>query len=373
MNSPVAVAAEPLLRVHDLSKTFGAHKALDGVSLAIHPGEVVALLGANGAGKSTLVKILGGSQPAEGGELWVNGQRQRFISPLSARRVGIVAVHQQVNDGIAPGLSVAENLLLDELCQPDANFWLNRKNLLERAAAIAAGLGLDLPLQHPVERLGQAQRQLVVLARAFALQPKLLILDEPTAALSDTEARCLFGLIDSLRSRGVAILYISHRLSDLQRVADRAIVLRDGRLAGEFGAGQLPQAVEAMLGSQACNPVPRGREVLALREAKVLPHTAPFDLALHEGEVVVLTGLPGAGKTKIAERLFGLRQPVADFSRRKTLALPFLERFTRGGFIRNRAEAAAVRKQVNALGIKTADIDVPMNALSGGNPQKSHP
>ena len=204
------------------------------------PAEVVALLGANGAGKSTLVKILAGSQRADTGAIFVEGQPRLFSSPLSARRVGIVAVHQQINDGIAPGLSVAENLLLDELCQPEADFWLNRRRLLERAGHIAAGLGLTLPLEQPIEHLGQAERQLVVLARAFALQPRLLILDEPTAALSDAEAQRLFGLIDTLRSRGVAILYISHRLSDLQRVADRALVLRDGRLAGEFSARQLP-------------------------------------------------------------------------------------------------------------------------------------
>ena len=411
MSTPVAVAVEPLIRVRELSKTFGSNRALERVSLTIYPAEVVALLGANGAGKSTLVKILAGSQNADDGEIAVDGQPRHFGSPLSARRVGIVAVHQQINEGIAPGLSVAENLLLDELCRPDADFWLNRKRLLERAANIAAGLGLVLPLEAPIEQLGQAERQLVVLARAFALQPRLLILDEPTAALSDAEAQRLFGLIDTLRSRGVAILYISHRLSDLQRVADRAIVLRDGQLAGEFTARQLPQAVQAMLGQalqdHVYTPRAAGRKVLELRGVKVLPRTRPFDLSLHEGEVVVLTGLLGAGKSEIAEILFGLRKALAgsvqldgadwlpgspreaigsgvffaaedrasqslvpDFSLRRTLTLPFLERFTRGGFIRNRAEAAAVEAQVAALGIKTAGIDVPMSALSGGNQQK---
>ncbi|MGP6429225.1 sugar ABC transporter ATP-binding protein [Pseudomonas paraglycinae] len=411
MGAPVAVVSEPLIRVRELSRTFGSNRALDRVSLDIFPAEVVALLGANGAGKSTLVKILAGSQTHDGGEIRIDGQPRHFSSPLSARRFGIVAVHQQINEGIAPGLSVAENLLLDELCRPDADFWLNRKRLLERAASIAAGLGLVLPLEQPIEHLGQAERQLVVLARAFALQPRLLILDEPTAALSDAEAQRLFGLIDTLRSRGVAILYISHRLSDLQRVADRAVVLRDGQLAGEFSARQLPEALEAMLGqaleAHVYTPRAAGREVLKLRDIKVLPRTRAFDLSLHENEVVVLTGLLGAGKSEIAEVLFGLRKPVSgslqldgiewqpgsprqaiqsgvffaaedrasqslvpDFSLRRTLTLPFLERFTRGGFIRNRAEAAAVEAQVAALGIKTAGIDVPMSALSGGNQQK---
>jgi simple sugar transport system ATP-binding protein len=411
MSVPLAVAQEPLIRVRELSKLFGPHRALDRVSLDIYPAEVVALLGANGAGKSTLVKILAGSQSADAGEIRVDGEPRHFNSPLSARRFGIVAVHQQINEGIAPGLSVAENLLLDELCRPDADFWLNRKRLLERAASIAAGLGLTLPLEQPIEHLGQAERQLVVLARAFALQPRLLILDEPTAALSDAEAQRLFGLIDTLRSRGVAILYISHRLSDLQRVADRAVVLRDGRLAGEFTSRQLPEAVHAMLGqaldAHVYTPRVAGRGVLELRSVQLLPRSTAFDLSLHENEVVVLTGLLGAGKSAIAEVLFGLRTAasgtvkfngaewlpgspgeairsgvfyaaedrasqslVGDFSLRRTLTLPFLERFTRAGFIRNRAEATAVQAQVAALGIKTTGIDVPMSSLSGGNQQK---
>ncbi|WP_166220611.1 sugar ABC transporter ATP-binding protein [Pseudomonas atagonensis] len=411
MSAPVAVAREPLIRVRGLSKVFGSNRALERVDLEIYPAEVVALLGANGAGKSTLVKILAGSQTADAGEIQVEGQLRNFASPLSARRVGIVAVHQQINEGIAPGLSVAENLLLDELCKPDADFWLNRKRLLKRAANIAAGLGLTLPLEQPIEHLGQAERQLVVLARAFALQPRLLILDEPTAALSDAEAQRLFALIDTLRGRGVAILYISHRLSDLQRVADRAVVLRDGRLAGAFSAQQLPDAVRAMLGQALAehhyNPRLAGREVLKLSALQILPRSRAFDLTLHENEVVVLTGLLGAGKSEIAEVLFGLRTAAAgsvqlqgrdwragspreairsgvffaaedrasqslvpDFSLRRTLTLPFLERFSRAGFIRNRAEAAAVEAQVAALGIKTTGIDVPMSALSGGNQQK---
>lgn len=294
MSNPVAVAPQPLLRVLDLCKTFGAQPVLDQVSLDLYPGEGVALLGASGAGKSTLVNILGGSLAPDAGELWVDGQRQRFISPLSARRVGIVAVHQRPDDGIAPGLSVAENLLLDELGQPDADFLLNRKNLLQRAEAIAAGLGLELPLQHPVERLGQADRQLLVLARAFAVHPRLLILDEPTSALSETDAERLLELIDSQRSRGVAILYISQRLSDLQRVTNRAIVLQQGRVTSDLNTRHLPSA---------------------------------------------------------AYTLFGDTSQPAD----KDLPIPFLERFTRAGFIRNRAEGRAVQAQVAGLAVEVAD------------------
>ncbi|WP_426108238.1 ATP-binding cassette domain-containing protein [Pseudomonas sp. TWR1-1-4] len=308
MSNPVA--PEFLIRLLGLCKTFGAQRALDQVSLDIYPGEGVALLGATGAGKSTLVKILSGTLAPDAGELWVDGQRQRFTSPLSARRVGIVAVHQRPDDGIAPGLSVAENLLLDELGQPDADFLLNRKNLLQRAEAIAAGLGLDLPLQHPVERLGQADRQLLVLARAFAQKPRFLILDEPTAALSEADAESLLGLIDSQRTRGVAILYISQRLSDLQRVTNRAIVLQEGRLTSDLNTRHLPSAAYTLFGDVAEQPA-------------VIPD--------------------------------------------KTLPVPFLERFTRAGFIRNRAEAQAVQEQVAGLRAGSDEADVPRK--SGINPQ----
>ena len=299
MSNPVA--PEPLIRLRDLCKTFGALRALDGVSLDIYPGEGVALLGAAGAGKSTLVKILSGTLAPDAGEVWVDGQRQRFVSPLSARRVGIVAVHQNPDDAIAPGLSVAENLLLDELGQPDADFLLNRKSLLQRAETIAAGLGLELPLQHPVERLGLADRQLLVLARAFVLQPKLLILDEPTAALSEADAERLLGLIDSQRARGVAILYISQRLSDLQRVTNRAIVLQEGRLTSDLNTRHLPTAAYTLFGDVA-------------EQAAVTPD--------------------------------------------KALPVPFLERFTRAGFIRNRAEGKAVQEQVAGLGTGVAPVEV---------------
>ncbi|KAF1070235.1 MAG: Ribose import ATP-binding protein RbsA [Pseudomonas citronellolis] len=410
MNRPLHKEAGPLVSARALGKSFGASPVLQGIDLDLYPGEVVALLGANGAGKSTLVKVLAGSHGHDAGELRVQGRAVRFASPQAARCAGIVAVHQHVDDAVVPGLSVAENLVLDELCQPGNGVWAGR--LRERAAHIAAGLDLHLPLDAPIESLGTAERQLVVLARALALAPRLLILDEPTASLSASETQRLFALIDHLRQRGVAILYISHRLSDLQRIADRAIVLRDGRLAGEFAAPlDLAAAVVAMLGSAlAAVTLERhapGREVLGVRGCRLDAHGAAFDLSLHEGEVVALTGLLGAGKSEIAELLFGLRRAAAGritldgrpwapasprqsiaggvfmatedrtrgslvpgFSLARTLTFPFLVRFSRAGFIDHRAERDAVQTQVQALGIKCAGIEVPMDTLSGGNQQK---
>lgn len=412
MKPPVTARDIALVSARGLGKSFAANPVLQDIDLQLYAGEVVALLGANGAGKSTLVKILAGSHGHDAGQLLVNEQPVRFASPKDARQAGIVAVHQHVDEAVVPGFTVAENLLLDELCQPRGPLYSRRSQLQERARQIAANLDLKLPLDAPIGSLGTAERQLVVLARALALKPKLLVLDEPTAALSATEAERLFELIDALRERGVSILYISHRLSDLQRVADRAIVLRDGRLAGEFAAPlDLSAAVYAMLGSELApltyQQVERGQKVLQVRGCQVSERSAGFDLDLYEGEVVALTGLLGAGKSEIAELLYGLRRAVAGsieldgkpwapnspqqaiaggvfmssedrvggslvpgFSLARTLTLPFLRRFSRGGFIHQSAEREAVQEQVQSLGIKCTGIDVPMDTLSGGNQQK---
>ncbi|MBD9504296.1 sugar ABC transporter ATP-binding protein [Pseudomonas sp. PDM17] len=408
----VQPASVPFLRLEGVGKSFAENRVLAGLDLDIRPGEVLALLGANGAGKSTLVKIIAGSHGHDAGQLLIDGQAVRFASPHDARRHGIVAVHQQVEQGVVPGLSVAENLLLDELCGASGALFFRPREALRRAAEIAAGLDLHLPLQAPIETLGTAERQLVILSRALALKPRLLILDEPTASLSTVEAGRLFQLIDHLRERGVAILYISHRLSDLQRVADRALVLRDGRLVGEFTAPlDLGAAVESMLGAALgdvqLQPLERGETVLALRDWQLEAHSATFDLDLHEGEVVALTGLLGAGKSEIAEVLFGLRRHhagsirldgrdwlprtpreaisagvffaaedrahnswVPGFSVRASMTLPFLRSFTRFGFIDRTAERAKVAEQIEALGIKGPGPEHPLELLSGGNQQK---
>ncbi|QRY77195.1 sugar ABC transporter ATP-binding protein [Pseudomonas sp. PDNC002] len=412
MSMSVEPSSAAFLRLQGVAKSFAGNRVLDDVALSVRPGEVVALLGANGAGKSTLVKILAGSHGHDAGQLLIDGHPVRFASPQDARRHGIVAVHQQVEQGVVPGLSVAENLLLDELCGAADSLLFRPRAARQRAAEIAAGLALDLPLHAPIETLGTAERQLVILSRALALKPRLLILDEPTASLSTQEAARLFALIDELRERGVAILYISHRLSDLQRVADRALVLRDGRLVGEFDAPlDLAAAVESMLGAALgevqLQPLERGETVLSLRDWQLDAHSAVFDLDLHEGEVVALTGLLGAGKSEIAEVLFGLRrqhagsirldgrdwQPrspreaiaagvffaaedrarnsrVPGFSVRASMTLPFLRSFTRLGFIDRNAERAKVAEQIEALGIKGPGLEHPLELLSGGNQQK---
>ena len=219
----------PAIAAYGIDKSFAATRALDGADLVVARGEIVALMGANGAGKSTLVKILSGTLQPDAGHVEMAGKAVSIPSPQAARALGIATVHQQTNQAGAPGLTVAENLILDELCSGASPVFLTPRAIRRRAAEIAAALDLDLPLDRDFTELRPAERQLIAIARAVAAKSSVLILDEPTSTLSAGEAERLFGILERLRASGIAILYISHRLGDLQRIADRAVVLRGGQ------------------------------------------------------------------------------------------------------------------------------------------------
>jgi len=407
MNDP-----RDVIRIRGLSKRFGSTRAVADVDLDIRAGEVLALMGANGAGKSTLIKILCGVHPADSGAIAIDGREVDFRSPLEACAAGIHTVHQIINDGVVQQLTVAENLALDEICQPAGPVMLNRRRIVERAAEIEQILGLDLPLERAMSDLGQAERQLVAIARALSHEPKVLILDEPTSSLSESEASRLFDIIEDLRSRDVAIIYISHRMSDVRRLADRAVVMRDGLIRGEFQKPlDLDGIVNAMVGHRtgagARTAVAGGKPVVELRGFRLADHAAPFDLDLREGEIVVVTGLIGVGKSELAECLFGTRRPaggsimidgrpfapkspgdaieagvfmapedrgnaslVTEFSVRDNMTLPFLRFFSKLSLLQPDRERAAANAQVRDLAIKCGSIDVPIVSLSGGNQQK---
>ena len=242
-------AGAPALSLVSLSKRFGATQALDDVELAVGRGEVVALMGANGAGKSTLAKIASGALRPDRGRILISGREISLSSPQAARAAGVVVVHQSTDQLGVPGLTVAENLLLDRLCGGGMGALVSRRRLLQRARAVADGIGLDAPLDQDFGALGPAHRQLVAVARAVAADASILILDEPTACLSAVEAERLFSVIDRLRGRGVGVLYISHRLGDIQRIADRIVILRNGRRVAEQAKPfDFAAAVRAMIG-----------------------------------------------------------------------------------------------------------------------------
>ncbi|MCW3481676.1 sugar ABC transporter ATP-binding protein [Neisseriaceae bacterium JH1-16] len=414
---PDATARDAVLQVRHIGKRFGATQALDQVSLTVRPGEAVALMGANGAGKSTLVKILAGVQTAGSGELLLGGLPFAPRSPREALAAGIVSVHQATEQLGVPALTVAENLLLGRLCNGHLPVLLRRGRLLREAAEVAAYIGLNLPLDAPFDDLTPAQRQLVALARALSEAARVVILDEPTASLSSREATRLFEVIDQLKARGVAVLYISHRLGDLRRIADRAVVLRNGRVAGEFAAPlDLSAAVQAMIGHEPSLPVRRetirtAQPVLAVQDLVLRPGARPISLSLHPGEVVAITGNLGAGKSRLLQTLFGEqtwrsgtaqldgqawrpRSPADSIARGVFLAgedrwrssflpvetlgacigdlisFPHLGRLFPHGWLRPAHTDRIAATAIGRLGIRTQGPDDTPDLLSGGNQQK---
>ncbi len=228
-SDPSETSRPVALSLLGVSKSFGATHALDNVDFVIRKGEVVALLGANGAGKSTLAKIASGVEQPDRGAIAIEGRKVQLSSPRAARQIGVITVHQATDQLGVAGISIAENLILDMLCGGGFGALSGRRRVRRRAAEVASSIGLDLPLDEDFAALGPAQRQHVAIARAAAAKASVLILDEPTASLGAAEADRLFKVIDRLRDEGVGVLYISHRMNDIRRVADRVVVLRNGR------------------------------------------------------------------------------------------------------------------------------------------------
>ena len=415
--SPIT-SRPPRLGLQGISKSYGPALVLNQVDLSIGRGEVVALIGANGAGKSTLAKIASGVVRQDGGEIFIDGNAVKLPSPRSARAKGVVIVHQSTDQLGVPGLSAAENLLLDELCDGRLGGFTGSRKLRERAKAIAAAICPDISLDRDFGELGPAQRQLIAIARAAAANASVLIFDEPTASLAATEATRLFGVIDRLRERGVGILYISHRLTDIRRLADRIVVLRNGQVvATQVRPLDLAVAIKAMIGRELdqfdsfktehrnANPL------LQLKRVCLAPGAAPFDLSINAGEIVALTGALGSGKSQLLGAVFGLSSivqgqmllgdkewrpngpgdaiaagvfmagedrwrsslltpltPGADIA--GTIALPHRHRWFPFGLVRPDREGTVATEAIAALGIRCRSCRDTLDRLSGGNQQK---
>ena len=306
----------PVVDVEGLSKRFGPTIALDGVDLVLRRGQVHGLVGANGAGKSTLIRILSGALVPDRGTVSIAGVPLRLGDPAASRSAGIVAVQQDIDAGVLPGHSVAQNLALDLLADPAAGVFLDDAGVRREAERIAHEGGLDLPLERSIDRLGAGDRQQVVLARALAQRPRLLILDEPTSALSERETGTLFRAIERMVAGGIAVLYVSHRLSEVATLADSVHVLRGGRTVAvmrrPFSGSAIGQAIlgHAPVGVLRAASLHRrvaGESVLTLEAVATRRDGPRVDLAVASGEVVGLFGLIGAGKTSLLEGLFGVR------------------------------------------------------------------
>jgi simple sugar transport system ATP-binding protein len=406
------------LHLAGINKTYGAARVVSDVDLSVDRGEIVALMGANGAGKSTLAKIASGVVQPDSGQILIAGREVKLAGPQSARGHGIFIVHQSTDQLGVPGLSVAENLVLDELCNGHIGRFIDRRRIRLRAQAIAANLGLDLPLDRDFKELGPGHRQLIAIARAVATKASILILDEPTASLGAAEAAMLFRVIDRLRTSGVGILYISHRLADLRRIADRLVVLRNGQVvAQQTRPLDFRLAIQAMIGcdlQRAKGNRPDsvgGATMLEFRGVQLTRNSKPFDLSLRAGEIVAITGALGSGKSRLLGALFGLSRIVAgeillhgsrwhpkgpaeairdgifmagedrwlssllppttlgaDIA--GTIALPHRPRWFPFGFVRRAREQATAAAAIAALNIRCGSSDDTLDLLSGGNQQK---
>jgi ribose transport system ATP-binding protein len=406
----------PILEARQIRKHFPGVQALDGVDVSVCAGEVLAIVGENGAGKSTLMKVLAGLYRPDGGELRLDGVPVVFSGVANAMARGISIIHQELN--LAENLDVTANLFLGR--ERLLGGWLrllNRRAMATRAGELLARVGLSRTLAHTrVGRLPPGQRQLVEIARALSLSVRVLIMDEPTSSLTRREADRLFEVVDELRRDGVAVVYISHRLGEVNRLADRAVVLRDGRNAGELPRDEINHnaLVRLMVGRDLRQFFPRteGRQVGPARlEVRGLLYPGgsekPVTFTLHGGEIVGMAGLMGAGRTELAETLFGLRRRrsgkvlldgrpievrrpaaavdaglllvpedrrrdglVLEESVRDNLALPNYDRLSRLRVVSRRAESLLARDTIRLMQIRTPGPRQIVALLSGGNQQK---
>jgi rhamnose transport system ATP-binding protein len=403
--------SDNVLELKNITKRFGGVEVLHGVSLALRPGEVHALLGENGAGKSTLIKVITGIHQPDGGEIYLDDKLVHFDDPLQARSAGIAAIYQELS--LCPDLNVAENIFLGQ--QPTTfGGRIDWHKLYSEADHLLTSLGVHLDLRTKARNLSIAQMQSVEIARAFSLNARILIMDEPTSSLTLSEAAELFGLMNRLRSEGTAIIFISHRLEELFEVADRVTILRDGtyvdtRLVKDVTRDQL---IRLMVGRTISNLFPK-QEVTPGEVALKVDHltrTGIFEdisFELHRGEILGMAGLVGAGRTDVARAIFGVVPPtsgtiqiegrqveisspqqaiglglayvpedrqlhglITPMNITSNISLPILKEYTRRGWLQDKAERSAAFNAARQMEVRANSMWQITRTLSGGNQQK---
>ena len=408
----------PILEMEGVSKRFPGVVALDQVSLTVGTGEIVALIGENGAGKSTLMKILGGAISRDAGSIRINGETVEIRSPREASALGIEFIHQELS--VLDNLDVAANIFLRrEPTKAGVLKLIDRKRVYREADEILRRLGLDVSSRTLLARLSLAQQQLVEIGRALGAGARIIIMDEPTSSLTLSETRRLLEIVKDLKSQNVSIIYISHRMHEVEQIADRAVVLRDGKNAGEIRSGEIThdRMVRMMVGRDlkdffkgdtARHTVEsngHGFEVRRLRTLRYPKHNIVFNVA--KGEVLGFAGLVGAGRSEVAKAIFGVEEAIetevaldgkglrienpqdaithgiylvpedrrlcgliVDFNVRENISLPNLESYSSAKIINRTKEMNAAREACKEINIKTPTPEMRAANLSGGNQQK---
>jgi ribose transport system ATP-binding protein len=405
-------AATYALEMRGISKSYPGVRALENVSLQVAPGEVHALVGENGAGKSTLMKILAGAQPKDSGTILLDGEPVNIVSPQQAMELGISIIYQEFN--LVPYLNAAENIFLGREPRAKVPGFVDFGRMYREAQAIIDRLGVPVNVRTPVNRLSVAQQQMVEIAKATSRKSRIIVMDEPSATLTDHELQSLFSLIRQLKREGVAIIYISHRLEEIFEICDRVTVLRDGHWIATEKIGDLKREdiIRLMVGRELKQmipkaPAPIGAPALEVRNLTRRGVLHDINLTVHQGEILGLAGLVGAGRTELARAIFGadpidggtillfgqpvrIRSPrqaiklgiglvtedrkaqglVLGMAVRENITLANLPALTVLNFIQAGREREIARKYVQDLAVKTPSIEQTVQNLSGGNQQK---
>ncbi|MDA7514798.1 sugar ABC transporter ATP-binding protein [Akkermansiaceae bacterium] len=402
---------EPFLEVQKITKRFPGVVALSGVDLQVYPAEILALIGENGAGKSTLMKILAGVQPADEGELLVEGKVVRFSGVQDAQKSGIALIHQELN--LAENLTVAGNMFLGR--EPGKFGWIDQGVIQRESKRVLEMVGLEVSPETLLSELTIGKQQLVEIAKALSTDAKVIIMDEPTSSLSLRESERLFEVIHDLREKGVSVIYISHRLGEVKKLADRVVVFRDGENAGMLERNEVDHdaMVRMMVGRDVSQFYQRtkhdlGEVVLSVRGLRSVEHRKnELDFEVRAGEIVGVAGLVGAGRSEMLAALFGARPAlggdvlvagkgglprspreslrrglalvpedrkgqglILDMAVKENISLASLRRDSKGPFLDARKEEELVAEMTSALSVKTPGSWQLARFLSGGNQQK---
>ena len=401
-----------LLRLHKITKKFPGVIAVNNVDFELKEGEVHGIIGENGAGKSTLIKIITGVYQPDSGEIFLNNSSVKFHNPVVAREHGIAAIYQE--PVIFPDLNVTENLFMGHYKVGSKFRKVSWKYMHEEAKRILESLGVDIDPRSSVKGLSVGKLQIIEIAKALTINTRILIMDEPTSALTYHETEELFDIVRTLRKRGTTFIFISHRLDDIYKIADRVTILRDGRYITTKKVIEVKkdELIQLMVGREVSNLFPKldvkiGEEILKVENLECLGKFRDISFTLHAGEILGFAGLVGAGRTEVAEALFGIDPPdegkiwvnnrevsitspveamslgiaylpedrqshglLLTMSILKNITLPSLKRHAQTGWIDGKAERKTAEEYSGMLDVKARDVFQSVSQLSGGNQQK---